>query len=156
MTKRLAMGGMAALAVLLAAVAPATALAQVLSPDEVRGCLCLKRSIDAQRPEVEVQAQFRRDKEAELAEVDRRVHRQRATMDPESMTDYDEMQGLLGRLLRLREGLREVRRAEADAIAALNVRVERYNGECTVRKMLKSTVARIEAELDAGASCPPP
>ncbi len=125
-----------------------------LSEVEVRSCFCQERAIEELRQEAEVRRLLRDERESELQRLVRTIASERAVMDPESPIDQNNLKALLARQQRLREILRyDVRRAEVDTITSLNAAVDRYNAQCTVRPMLKSTVAKVRAELDL-SGCP--
>ncbi len=107
---------------------------ELLSPEQVRACLCLGQRIDELRQDVALQESLSKEREAELSAIDREIERRRATVNVDGPAAVQELQRLVARQQTLRDLLRtELRGAHRDRVRRLNDRVETFNRLCAGR-----------------------
>ena len=134
--------------------APAQMLPPFPSPEvaEIAACLCLKQAVDAFGADASARRQSYDGLQEELAQVDVRMQRERATMnvdDPQSGARFRQ-------LLERRDAL--FRRASGPAVAELASSIERYNSsvsEFNVRCANRPRDPGLLAAVQATLSCPP-
>jgi hypothetical protein len=141
----------AALAGIFAAAAVPPAAAQQTEAAAIAQCLCLHRDIGALNTDMTAKRRAHDEVQAELARLDARLQRQRATIDvnnPEAEAQFSRELQQRDALFRRATGRQAA--ALAAAVAHYNAAVEQYNTQCANRPRDPAVLARVQATL----TCP--
>jgi uncharacterized coiled-coil protein SlyX len=132
----------ASLALFLAvAGAQGKALADNMTVDEIRSCMCQERALQNLRQETAVQQTGYDKARAKLQNLNAQIEKTRTTMNP---SDDISVQ-VLAEMIRQRDALNTQIRSTSypqatAAVAKLNAAVAAYNQSCAQRSMLKTDV----------------
>ncbi len=117
---------------------------KLLSLEETRQCVCIEDAAAGLRTRVDMITPL----ESEYQRLDALVTQARDTIDTNDQAEVDSFR----RLYERREDLRkQLNREKGPVLARLNGLVQRYNGQCANRNMLKINVDSVRANRQ----CPP-
>jgi hypothetical protein len=138
---------------LTVAVAQGRALADNMTVDEIRDCMCQERALQNLRQETSAQQATYGNARTQLQSLNDQIEKTRSTMNP---SDDISVQ-ILAEMIRQRDALNTQIRSTSypqaqAAVAKLNAAVASYNQGCAQRSMLKTDVDAANRNL----VCPAP
>lgn len=133
---------------LTVAVGQGRALADSMTVDEIRDCMCRERALQNLRESTGMQQTKYNDARAQLQNLETQIANTRKTMNP----DDDVSVQILSEMIRQRDALNtQIRTAvfpqTQAAVSKLNAEVADYNQRCTQRSMLKTDVDNASRDL---------
>jgi hypothetical protein len=150
---RLALGVILRSGLVVAALAPGAAEAQV-PPEvaEIAACLCLQRAVATLSAEMNTRNQALDTVTRQLADLDSQLARERSTINVNNPDAVARFKALLERRdAAYRQSIGPVHAEAEQATARYNARVSEYNARCANRPFNSATVAQVQANL----VCPP-